>query len=155
MVIYGSDAEATSEVARRTAAALPGRSAVASLTALRAAFVNVDADTGAELDLIHVQLRLLVANLLKNAYHVVVEGPFLYESAGKTFNYENDIDQLLALMRHMTTASLTVGLLNQGKYRPRTGTSSMSFEQREVDAGAIALAIVERLELNHASLQSF
>ena len=52
--------------------------------------------------MVYVQARLLVANYMKNGYHVVVEGPFYHERGGELHRFEQEIDQLVALMRQMT-----------------------------------------------------
>ena len=56
-------------------------------------------------------MRLLVANYLKNGYHVVLEGAFSYVRDGELHHREQDIDQIAALMRNMAPAPLLVRLL--------------------------------------------
>jgi hypothetical protein len=50
-----------------------------------------------EIELVHQQLRLMVANYLKFRYHTILEGPFVYERNGVLLNFETQIDQMLAL----------------------------------------------------------
>jgi hypothetical protein len=69
-----------------------------------------DLDADAELEMVHIQLRLLTANYLKNRYHVVVEGPFVFERDGRVIDYEAEIGQLIALMRQLVQGSLIVHL---------------------------------------------
>jgi hypothetical protein len=77
---------------------------------LHEAIASPDRDEGAELDLVHQQVRLLVANYLKFGYHCILEGPFVYERGGRIVNAESQIDQLLALMRMMTLRKMMVRL---------------------------------------------
>jgi hypothetical protein len=60
--------------------------------------------------MVHVQVRLLVANYLKNRYNVVVEGPFIFERDGRIHSYEREIGELAALMRNLATTTLIVRL---------------------------------------------
>lgn len=133
VVIYGTSG-AGKDVAWRLARALPGKSAVLSVDHfLDGAIAQPDEDAAAELDMAHTQLRLLVANYMRNGYNVVVEGVFYYERAGRLLRYEQDIDQLVALMRNMTRKALTVHLAaaeaeDGVEYRPRYGANAMSIE---------------------------
>ena len=78
-VIYGPPLVGKSAVAHALARSLPGKTAVVSLDhLLYGAIVTPDNDASAELEMVHIQIRLLVANYLKNKYHVVVEGQFIY-----------------------------------------------------------------------------
>jgi hypothetical protein len=90
---------------------MPGKTAVVSAEQLLDGAIAVpDADAAAELEMVHIQLRLLVANYLKNRYNVVVEGPFLYERGGEVHGFEADVDQLIALMRNLASRALIIRL---------------------------------------------
>jgi hypothetical protein len=90
---------------------MPERTAIVSTDYLLSeAIAHGDRDRGAELDLVHQQVRLLVANYLKFHYHTIVEGPFVFERGGDLVSYEAHIDQLLALMRMMTLRKMIVKL---------------------------------------------
>jgi predicted kinase len=111
VIIYGAPLAGKSTLAWELGRALEGKTAVVSSDQLLAGSIAVpDADHEAELEMAHVQLRLLVANYLKNGYNVIVEGPFIFECAGALYSYEADIDQLIALMRHLTEEALIVRL---------------------------------------------
>ncbi len=133
MVIYGIS-DASNSVAWQLARRLPGKSAVLSVDQLLAGAIAQPADdTAAELDMAHTQLRLLVANYMKNGYNVVVEGVFFYERGGQVYRYEQDIDQLVALMRNMTEKALMVHLRSADdsarfSYRDRYGVNSVSVD---------------------------
>lgn len=129
MVIYGTS-DSNCGVAWQLARTLPGKSAVLSVERLLAGAIAQPADdTAAELDMAHTQLRLLVANYMRNGYNVVVEGVFFYERDGQIYRYEQDIDQLVALMRNMTQKALMVHLRSADdtdsfSYRDRYGVNS-------------------------------
>jgi hypothetical protein len=133
VVIYGTSS-AGKETAWQLARSLPGKSAVLSLDALLdGAIAQAAEDVPAELDMVHTQIRLLVANYMRNGYHVVVEGAFYHERDGATYRYEQDIDQLVALMRNMTRKALTVHLRAEEngegyEYRQRYGVNAMSLD---------------------------
>jgi len=111
IVIYGPPLAGKSTVARLLGAAMPERTAIVSTDyLLNQAITRPDRDRRAELELVHQQLRLLVANYLKFQYHCIVEGPFVFELDGGLANYEAHIDQLLALMRMMTLRKMIVRL---------------------------------------------
>jgi hypothetical protein len=111
VVIYGPPLAGKTAFAWELARSLPGKTAVVSADHLLSGSIAVpDPDEEAELELVHVQLRLLVAQYLKNRYHVIVEGPFLYEREGRLHSFEADIDQLVALMRNLASTSLVVRL---------------------------------------------
>jgi adenylate kinase family enzyme len=104
IVIYGAPLAGKTTVAWELARSLGEKVAVVSADQLLSGSIAVsDADAAAELEMAHTQLRLMVANYLKNRYHVVVEGPFFFER-------EADIDQLVALMRHLAQRSMIVRL---------------------------------------------
>ena len=111
VVIYGPPLAGKSTVAWELARALPGKAAVVSADQLLGGSIAVsDPDAEAELEMAHTQLRLFVANYLKNRYHVVVEGPFCFERDGVLHNFEAEIDQLVALMRNLAQRALIVRL---------------------------------------------
>src|SRR5262249_60594766 len=88
---------------------MPGHSAVLSVDALLGGAIAIPwEDAKAELELVHSQVRLLTVQYLKQGYHLVVEGPFLFERDGGLISYEAHIDQLLALMRNLVSRSLVV-----------------------------------------------
>ena len=132
-VIYGTSA-ANNEAAWHLARKLPGKSAVLSVDQLLGgAIAQPSDDPTAELDMAHTQLRLLVANYMRNGYNVVVEGVFFHQRDGQTFRYEQDIDQLVALMRNMTRKALTVHLRPEEDstdfvYRTRYGANALSID---------------------------
>src|SRR5438445_4757363 len=111
ILVYGPPFSGKTETAWAIARSLPGRSAILSADALLAAIVNSSEDAEAELELVHVQLRLLAANYLKQRYHLVIEGPFLFDRGGRLMSYESHIDQIVALMRNLVSQSLVVRLL--------------------------------------------
>ena len=111
IVIYGAPFSGTSELAWRVARGLHDQAAVVSMDQLLNGAIAVPGrDHEAELEMVNIQLRLLVANYLKNRYHVVVEGPFVFERDGRVFDYQAEIGQLVALMRILAHASLIVRL---------------------------------------------
>jgi len=111
VVVYGSPFSGKTEVAWAIARAMPGKSAVVSADALLGGAIALPWDDArAELEMAHGQLRLLVAFYLKHSYHLVVEGPFLFQRNGALISYESHVDQLIALMRNLTLRSLIVRL---------------------------------------------
>jgi len=111
VIVYGPPFSGTNSVAWALARSFPEKTAVLSADNRIAGAIAVpDADAGAELDMAHTQLRLLLANYLKNGYNTVVEGAFLFERDGGLLSYEAEIDQLVALMRHLATSSVVVRL---------------------------------------------
>jgi hypothetical protein len=111
IVIYGAPFSGKSSLAWQVARGLPGKAAVVSFDNLLSGSIAVaDKDVEAELEMAHVQLRLLTANYLKNRYHVVVEGPFLFERDGRIIDYQGEIGQLIALMRQLVQGQLIVQL---------------------------------------------
>ena len=111
IVIYGPPLSGKSTLAWALGRSMPAKTAIVSADQLLEGALPVPGeDADAELDMVHVQLRLLVANYMKNRYHAIVEGPFIYERDGAFFNFESDIDQLIALMRQMTDRAIVVRL---------------------------------------------
>jgi hypothetical protein len=150
IVIYGEPA-AIKAAAWELARSLPGRSAVLSFDQLlQGAIAQPAEDAIAEFDMVHIQARLLVANYMRNGYNVVVEGPFFYHRDGELHRYEQDIDQLVALMRQMTRKSLTVHL--QGRqgddrfnYKQRRGNGAMTLDSAGLEVAEVANEILEKL----------
>jgi predicted kinase len=111
VVIYGAPFTGKSTLAWELARLLDSKTAVVSTDHLATGAIAVpDTDAAAELDMAHIQLRLLVANYLKNGYNTVVEGAFIFERNGQLLNHEAEIDQLIALMRHLTNTSVIIRL---------------------------------------------
>jgi chloramphenicol 3-O-phosphotransferase len=168
VVVYGAPLSGKTSVAWQLARTLPGKTAVVSVDQLTGgAIAQPSGDVASELDMVHTQVRLLVANYMKNGYHVVVEGPFYYEREGALHRYDQDIDQLVSLMRQMTQKALLVHLTAgdavlaaravaagrdagvtgriAAQYKQRYGSRSLSFDTEAAAAGEIADAIRERL----------
>lgn len=111
IVIYGAPLSGKTTLAREVAAALGDKTAVVSPDAILHDIIRVhDPNPYAELEVVHTQVRLLVANYLKNRYHVVMEGAFSYLLDGEHHQHENEIDQVLGLMRNLATAPMLVRL---------------------------------------------
>lgn len=124
IVIYGPPLSGKSTLAWQLGRSLRAKTAIVSTDQLLEGAIPVsDSDHEAELGMAHVQLRLLVANYMKNSYNVIVEGPFIYERDGRLYNFESDIDQLIALMRHLTDRAIVVRLRSSEEARAvRAGT---------------------------------
>jgi cytidylate kinase len=121
VVIYGPPLAGKSSLARQVAAALGDKAALVSTDAiLQEAIQAHDPDVYAELEMVHTQARLLVANFLKNRYHVVLEGAFYYEVGGVLHRHEQEIDQTVSLMRNIAQSPLVV----------RVGASAVTLQQR-------------------------
>jgi hypothetical protein len=111
IVIYGAPFSGKTSLAWQVARSLPGKTAVVSIDQLLSGSIaTADMDAAAELEMVHIQLRLLTANYLKNRYNVVVEGPFLFEYDGRVIDYQAEIGQLVALMRQLIQSQLIVHL---------------------------------------------
>lgn len=150
VVIYGTS-DAGKDAAWALGRALPGKSAVLSLDKLLdGAIARAGDDAAAELDMVQTQVRLLVANYMKNGYNVVLEGAFYYRRGGELHRYEQDIDQLIALMRQMTRKALAVHLQpdaeDEFEYKQRYGATALGLDATKMDIGEMVEAIRARLE---------
>jgi tRNA uridine 5-carbamoylmethylation protein Kti12 len=170
VVIYGAPFVGKTAVAWELARSLDSKSVVVSTDQLiRGAIAVPDSDEKAELDMAHTQLRLLVANYLKNGYNVVAEGVYVFERGGALRSYESDIDQMLALMRQMAPGPLVVRLTaspaviserarNAGReaeadlavridarYRDRYGVNAYSFDTSTRSPADVAAEVKEAL----------
>ena len=111
VLIYGPPMSGKTTAAWAIATGFEDKTAVVSVDQLLHGSIAVpDADPAMELEMVHVQLRLLVANYLKNQYNVVVEGPFIFERAGRLHNFEREIGEVAALMRNLVTSHVIVRL---------------------------------------------
>ena len=172
IVIYGAPFTGKTALSWQLGRSLPGKTAIVSTDHLLTGSIPVhDADYEAELEMVHVQLRLLVASYLKNRYHVIVEGAFLYEHEGKLLSYEADIDQLLALMRNMTDRALVVRLTAHdfvlaqradntsttsasrinAAYKARYGARNLSLDTSTGSTADLAAAIEHALAIQHGN----
>jgi deoxyadenosine/deoxycytidine kinase len=170
IVIYGAPFVGKSTLAWELARRLPGKSAIVSADQLLGgAIARPDDDALAELEMVSIQMRLLVASYLKNRYHVVVEAPFYYEREGELHSYESDVDQLAALMRNLTSKTMIVRLdappatmshraHEDGRedevatalhireaYKERSGARYRAFDTSQQSAGDIATVLLEQL----------
>ena len=170
IVIYGPPLAGKTELAREVAGALDGKTAIVSTDAMLHDAIRVhDTDAVAELDMVHTQARLLVANYLKNRYHVVLEGAFNYERDNVLHPREQEIDQILGLMRNLASSPLLIRLtaapetLHQraeaapakrdaeaavrieAQYRQRYGNRSLLFSTDATTAAGLAAQVLERL----------
>ncbi len=154
IVIYGPPLAGKSTVARELAAGLEGKTAVVSLDhILGEAIVTPDPDAAAELDMAHMQLRLLVANFMKNHYHVVVDGAFLYERDGELHSFENEISHLLALMNPLAERALMVRLRASDETLTQRGHATERENEVE-EAIRVSAAYQDRFGLRHISIDS-
>lgn len=111
ILLYGPPRSGKTTVSRLLAEGFDDKTAIISVDQLlNEAIAVADPDVEAELGMVHVQLRLLVANYLKNRYNVVVEGPFVFERNGRIHSFEREIGELAALMRNLVSSSLIVRL---------------------------------------------
>jgi predicted kinase len=170
IVIYGAPLTGKSTLAREVARNLDGKTAIVSADALlNEAIVGHDGDAYAELEMVHTQARLLVANYLKNGYNVLLEGAFYYERDGSLHRHEQEIDQTLALMRNLAWTPLVVRLTAteavlsrradasprvqdvaaalriEAAYKPRYGSRSLSLATDETPPARLAEVVTERL----------
>jgi AAA domain len=170
VVVYGPALSGKSTLAWELARTLTGKSAVVSLDSLLDGSIAVPGeDAKEELEMVHTQARLLVANYMKNLYNVVVEGPYFFERGGSVHRFEQEIDQLLVLMRNMTSRALLVRLTAgetelagrarrthrehelqaalriDRMYKLRRGPLTMSFDTTDADPAETAAAVRGRL----------
>jgi len=111
ILIYGPPRSGKTTAAWQIARGLEGKTAVVSADQLLyGAIAAPDPDAAAELEMVHVQMRLLAANYLKNHYNVVIEGPFIFERDGRLHSFEREVAELAALMRNLATATLILRL---------------------------------------------
>lgn len=172
VLIYGPPLSGKSSLAWEVAKRLNGKTALVNIDSLlQDAIVSHDPDSRAELEMVHTQVRLLIANYLKNRYHVVVEGAFYYERDGELHRYEQEIDQTISLMRNLASAPLAVrtsvsettlrqrasqqgrdddvetALRIEAAYRTRYGTAWLQLTAESASPGELAEQVVERLQL--------
>lgn len=136
ILIYGPPRSGKTTAAWQIARGLDSKTAVVSVDhLLNGAIAIPDADTAGELEMVHVQLRLLIANYLKNHYNVVVEGPFIFEREGRLHSFEREIGELTALMRNLTTTTLILRLkADEAVLRERSDPATASAALRVQDA---------------------
>jgi hypothetical protein len=174
VVIHGAPLTGKTSLAREVAGAIGDKAAIVSIDAMLGEAIRVhDPDPFAELEMVYTQARLLVANYLKNRYHVVLEGAFVHEREGVLHRHEQEIDQILALMRNLAPAPLTVRLsaadatLRQrneafeqprdleavlriaAAYRPGHGGRSLELSTDERSLQALAADVLERLRADY------
>jgi tRNA uridine 5-carbamoylmethylation protein Kti12 len=148
VVIYGAPLSGKSSTAWRLAKSLPSKTAVVSFDGLIEGSIAVRAeDEFAELEMVHIQARLLVANYMKNGYNVVVEGPFYYRTTERLHRFEQDIEQLVNLMRQMTYRYLLVRLTASDETIRRRATEGWRESELE-EAGEIAPLYKDRMGRN-------
>jgi shikimate kinase len=171
VLIYGPPLVGKSSLAREVASRLGEQSALVSVDGLlHESIVMSGADAFAELEMVHTQARLMVANYLKNSYNVVQEGCFFYQRDGNLYRHEQELDQTVALMRNLARAPLLVRLslteeellrrakatgreqdidLNrriEAEYKARYGRTAMTLEADGTPVEDLAERVVERLE---------
>jgi adenylate kinase family enzyme len=112
IVIYGPPFSGKSTLARALAGSLSEKTAIVSTDYLAGDAIPVhDPDALDELDMVTTQVRLLVANYLKNGYNVVLEGAFSHVLDGELQHREQEIDQIAALMRNLAPSPMLVRLV--------------------------------------------
>lgn len=154
VLIYGPPFAGKTTVAWEIARSLPDKTAVISADALLEGAIAVpDADAAQELEMVHVQIRLLLANYLKNHYNVVVEGPFVFEREGRILSFEREIGELAALMRNLARTTLILRLkAEEAILRERGGALAGAVAARLQDAYVETFS--RRLVLDSGALSS-
>jgi len=172
IVIYGAPLTGKTSLARQLAGSLDGKAAVVSVDAMLGDAIRVhDEDFRAELEMVHTQARLLVANYLKSGYHVVLEGAFYYERDGVLHRHEQEVDQTLALMRNLARDPIVVRLTASDvelrrraaeleredavagalridtAYKPRYGSHALDLATDEATVEALADVVLARLRI--------
>lgn len=170
IVIYGPPLSGKTTIARALGKAMPEKTGIVSTDYLLSeAIAHPDRNSVAEIDLVHEQLKLMVANYLKFQYNCIVEGPFIFERDGMLLSYEKRIDQLLALMRMLTLrkmivrlsaseedlarraeqmgreAELAVALRINAAYKPRAAAELRSYNSGAHSAPEIVASILQEL----------
>ena len=154
VIVYGPPFSRSDEIAWLLARSLPEKTAVLSTSALLEGSIAVPGpDFEAELDMVHTQLRLLVANYLKNRYNVVVEGAFIHARDGALYNNEMEMDQLIALMRHLAPHALIVRI-NASPEQIAMRARAAGREEEAARALDVAAAYRDRYGLRFLSLDA-
>lgn len=154
VIIYGAPLSGKTTLAWTLARSLDRKSVVVSTDQLiRGAIAVPGSDEKAELDMAHTQLRLLVANYLKNGYDVVVEGVYMFERSGVLRSYEADIDQMMALMRQMAPRPVVVRLYADPAVLRRRAAEAGRDSEIET-ALKVNAAYKDRFGLNAVSLDT-
>ena len=154
IVIYGAPFAGKTTTAWRLARSLAGKTAVVSTDQLGGGSIAVsDPNALGELEMVHLQLRLLTANYLKNGYNVVAEGPFCFERDGVLLDFQAEIDQLVALMRHLARVSLVVRL-TAGESTLHSRAAAAGKSEEGAAALRVAAAYRQRDDAGLVSLDS-
>lgn len=157
IIVYGSDRPERTAVAEGLAGRLPGKTALVRINDLQGRWiVRHDDDALAELEMVYMQVKLLVSHYLRNRYHVIVDGPYVWMTDGRRQSFEDEIDQLQMLMRAMPVQPLTVHI-RAGEagdradgmsgldtaYRRRTGPGDLQFNITEQAPSAIVEEVMQ------------
>jgi adenylate kinase family enzyme len=153
IAIYGPPLSGKTTIARALGERMHGKCAIVSAGyLLDDAIVKPDDDQLAQIELVHQQTRLMVANYLKFGYHCILTGPFVYERQGRLQNFESQIDQMLALMRQMTLRKAIVRLRvseeDLARRAEQAGRESELALALRVDAAYKARSGLDYLEFN-------
>src|SRR5688572_21300801 len=112
IVIYGPPFSGKSTFAAALAHSLPEKTAIVSADYLALEAIAVhDGAAFDEMEMVTTQVRLMVANYLKNGYNVVLEGAFSQVLDEGLQHREQEIDQIAALMRNLAPSPLLVRLV--------------------------------------------